>query len=291
MIRTVQRVDLDSDRYCVNAEIYNSSTDMLKDLKKRKITDSRFHDVRNEKLDACWCGVKTYNQALELLGEGYSPAVTQIYKEIKTKSGRSIDGINSGFEVIASVEGYQPIVPLTLCGIPNNMLTRKVERIESRVFNLFIDTTCVSTTTIDDLVLCGIQLIKFIYNMEMCGHKINLYMCEAFAGEAGADLLCIKTKNSSSPLDLKRISFPLCHTAFTRVICFDWYSKFPLGVYRKRYGTTLINAVGKENADRLMKKLFGAASLLVTYEELKTGGEAYLRQALEIGKVITKKNA
>ncbi len=127
--------------------------------------------------------------------------------------------------------------------------------------------------------------------MEMCGHKINLYMCEAFAGEAGADLLCIKTKNSNSPLDLKRISFPLCHTAFTRVICFDWYSKFPLGVYRKRYGTTLINAVGKENADRLMKKLFGPASLLATYEELKTGGEAYLRQALEIGKIITKKNA
>lgn len=124
-----------------------------------------------------------------------------------------------------------------------------------------------------------------IYNMEMGGHKINLYICGAIAGQASADLLCIKVKNSNSPLDLRRISFSLCHTAFTRVICFDWYSKFPKGIYRDRYGTTLINALGRDMAESLIKKVFGSTSVYITHDELKLGGESYIKRVLEIEKI------
>ncbi|WP_026658185.1 DUF7192 family protein [Butyrivibrio sp. AC2005] len=285
MISTIKKMDLETGRYSVNAEIYDSCLEMLDDLKRRKITDRRFHNVREDKLDALWCGVKTYDQALGLLAEGFTPAVKKIYEEIRIKNGRKINGTNRSEVIMNSVVGYQPIVPLALYGVPNNMLIRKTEKIEARVFNIFIDTTCVESTMIQELIRYGILLIRMINNLEMCGHKINLYICEAFAGQASADLLFIKTKNSNSPLDLRRVSFPLCHTAFTRVICFDWYSKFPKGIYRDGYGTTLQGTLGRAASESIIKKIFGPSSVYITYAELKHGGEEYLKSVLGIDKV------
>ena len=290
MIRTVQRMNFFSHRYAeqflINIETYDSCSEMLEDLKERRITDSRFHDMRNKLMEPWWDGVKTYNQALDLLSDGYALAVKRIYAEIMTKSGRPIPGMNTGAKTIMSPEGYQPIVPLAINGIPNNMLLRRQEKVEARVLNLFIDAACLCNTTSKALLRCGIQLVKSIYNLEMCGHRVNLYICCTSAGTASADLLCIKIKNSNSPLDLTRISFPLCHVAFTRVIFFDWYSKFPPGIYRKRYGTTLDHAIGKVNANQVMKKFFGPTSLLVSVQKLMENGETYLKEELAISKII-----
>ena len=300
MITSIKKLNMDSSRYSVNVEIYNSFTDMLNDIDHRSITDPRFHNMRDGIKDKKWSGVKTYEEALCLLEEGYAPAVDRIYDEIRIKNGRRINGLNQGHEIVTSVVGYQPVIPLVLHGIPNNMLLRRVERVEARVFNIYIDTTCVNTTTIQELIRYGITLIKMIYNLEMCGHKINLYhcdgrdipeghfdvvVCDGFAGEASADLLCVKVKNSNTPLDLRRLSFPLCHTAFTRVISFDWYSKFPIGVYRERYGTTLSNILGAQAAEKLIKRVFGSTSVYITYSELMRQGNAYLKQILGIEKI------
>lgn len=285
MISSFEKLNLESGRYCVNAEIYDSFTDMLNDLKIRKITDRRFHNIQKDNLSTEWHGVSEYKQALKLLEDGYTHAVNKIYDEINIKNGRKISGTNSGAVITNSVVGYQPIVPLALYGIPNNMIMRKIEKNEARVFNLLVDTTCVQSTTKNELIRYGIKLIRMIYNLEMSGHKINLYICEAFAGQASADLLCIKVKNSSTPLDIRRISFPLCHTAFTRVICFDWYSKFPKGKYRKGYGTTLISTLGRTVTDSLIKKVFGSSSVYITFEEIEAGGESFIKKVLGIDKI------
>lgn len=268
--------------YRVGAEICDSSDTLLELLQERKITDPRFEDVRSEIPDPDWTGVKTYEEALRLLTNGYQPAVKQIYEEISVKSGRPVNGRNRGYIVKTAPEGFQPVVPLAIMGLPNSMVTCVRGQNGAKVLNLFVDTTCLESTSILMMTFWGIQLMKMIYNLEMCGNKINLYVCQAFAGKAGADMLCLKVKNSNTPLDLRRISFPLCHTAFTRVIGFDWYSKFPAGVYRKSYGTVLVNAVGKDEAHRLIRTMFGPSALFVTYKELEAGGESYLRRALSI---------
>lgn len=67
---------------------------------------------------------KIFDQALTLLVKGYTPAVKKMYEEISIKNGRKISGTNRGGLITNSVVGYQPIVPLALYGIPNNMLIR-----------------------------------------------------------------------------------------------------------------------------------------------------------------------
>lgn len=282
MIKSCIREDTTDGLYSINAEVFDSYTEMIRSLDSRNITNPKFHNVKKESLSPWWHGVRTYEQALDLLADGYSPAVSKLYDEINVKNGRKISGTNRGFKTMTAVVGYQPVVPLAINGIPSNMLCRQIEKVESRVINLFIDVTCSQSMLVADLILCGVMLMRMINNLELCGHKINLYICEAFAGEASADLVCIKTKNSDSPLDLRRISFPLCHTAFTRVICFDWYSKFPLGIFRKRYGTTLTAAVGPETASFLIKKIFGPNSIYISNMDIRSNGESYLKQALQI---------
>lgn len=132
MIRTIHKMDFSSHRYAerflINIETYSSCSEMLKDLMDREITDSRFHDMRNKKMEPWWDGVKTYDRALDLLSDGYTVAVKRIYEEIKTKSGRPIQGTITETKIITSMEGYQPIVPLAINGIPNNMLLRRHEK-------------------------------------------------------------------------------------------------------------------------------------------------------------------
>lgn len=285
MIKVINEKLPGKNNYRVSVEIYDSVTRMIVDLRKREITDVRFHDRQRERLNADWTGVKSYGQALGLLEDGYTPAVRQIYDEIMVKGGRRIKGRNSGAETGTSVAGYQPVVPLALYGVPDSMLLRKTARNEARVLNLFVDTTCSSSMTIQNMALCGMQLVKLLCNLEMCGHKINLYVCDGFAAEASADLLCIKVKNSNTPLDIRRVSFPLCHTAFQRVIAFDWYARFPAGVYREHYGVTLDKVLGEKGSARIIKRIFGPASMLVTYEGMRHRGIAYVKDALEIEKI------
>lgn len=285
MIGTKKILTLDSKHYRVNYEIYSSCSEMLSDLNRRQITDLRFKNVQEEKLNARWCGVRTYDKALSLLEKGYSPAVKKLYEEIRIKNGRKINGMNRNKMLTTSVVGYQPIVPLALKGVPNNMLVRKNERNEARVINLIVDITCLCDIEIQHLIRCGIRLMKIIYNLEMCGHRINLFISVGFAGESSADILLIKTKSSDGLLNLRRISFPLCHTAFLRVIAFDWYSKFPRGIYRDRYGITLNTELGREGAADLIRKVFGSTFVYITYDDIESGGESYIKKILGIEKL------
>lgn len=285
MIKTFFNLDSAGGDYIINVEIYTSCNDLVRDLKTRNITNKKFHDVKNEKMDSSWSGVESYEEAIMLLDEGYEPATLRLYEELVIKKGGRVSGLNKDSIFSTSVVGFQPIVPLVLNGVPNNMLIRKREKTSARVINVFMDNTCINTVTIDGLINTGIQLLKMIYNLEMCGHKVNLYMIEGFAGRASADLLILKIKDSDSPLDLKRISFPMCHTAFTRVVGFDWYSKFPKGVFRKGYGTTLDSALSLDERNAFLGRVFGPGSKYISYKDLEDKGETYLRQVINIEEV------
>ena len=95
-------------------------------------------------------------------------------------------------------------------------------------------------------------------------------------------MLVVKIKDAAQPLDLKRVSFPMTHTAFFRVIGFDWYSKTPRGKYRSAYGHALVNE-GRVNKkiDEIAKTMFGENAVYISGEQLRQEGshaEEYLKE-------------
>lgn len=125
------------------------------------------------------------------------------------------------------------------------------------MLNIYYDMAAPCLTSKEAIIEAGQKLLAAIMELEMQGYKFNLYAIQSYWNGSSADVLCTKIKSSNTPLDLKRISFPLTHTAYFRVIGFDWYSKTPKGKFRWGYG----HAFGYDFDERTMqagfKELFG----------------------------------
>ena len=141
--------------------------------------------------------------------------------------------------------------------------------------------TCSCGTDSDDIIANGQKMLGAILDLEHQGYRINLYAVQSYNDGSSSDILAVKIKSSNQPLDLKRMSFPLTHTAFFRVIGFDWYSRFPKGKYRSGYG----HALGYEYNDGQLKefasKMFGDNAIYIAGSKILSRDEEYIKEVLK----------
>lgn len=258
------------EKYKVNIEIYNSAREVVEDCKKRKITDSNFRDISKGGFNKSWEGVDSYDEALELLDKGYQPTVDKMRTLLK----ENISGESKRIKFENNIVGAVPIVPLAMMGVPNNMIDMKMKPIKCKVLDVYYDMTCSSGTDPEDIIKNGQKMLGAILELEKKGYKFNLYGMQTYCGDGGMDVLAVKIKSANQPLDLKRISFPLTHSAYFRVIGFDWYSKFPKGRYHWGYGCALyFEKRTKSERDAFVKKLFGNNATYICGSEILYSGQ------------------
>lgn len=251
-------------KYCdykIKAEIYGSVNEMVDLLKTRPITDTEFYDQQKKDIDRSWTGVGSYQEALDLLKDGYQPVVKDLKTKLQTNITNDIKRMSFGNDVV----GYAPIVPLVLQGVPKNMLNTRMKPIKSKVIDVYYDITCGCRTESSRIIENGKNVLGAIMDLEAQGYKINLYSIQTYSDRYGADVLIIKIKDSKQPFDIKRMSFPLTHTAFFRVIGFDWYSKFPLGKYRSAYGHNIRVEHGEQKSTDIIRQLVGNDKAIVLF--------------------------
>lgn len=267
--------------YKIMCESYNSATDVVADCKKRTITNSSFNDMADGNLGGeCkkWCGVDSYEQALEYLEKGYQPVVDKLKSAIKA----NLQGQGKRISFHNDVVGYAPIVPLVIMGVPNAMINSYMKPIKAKVIDVYYDGTFSCGVKSDNIINTGAKVISTILQLEQQGYRFNLYQVQSYSDEDGCDLMCVKLKDSMQPIDLKRISFPLTHTGFFRVIGFDWYSKTPKGQYRCSYGHALCHEDKVKNKlGDMFKEMFGDNAVYVSGNALLNkgdDGEKYLQE-------------
>lgn len=259
----------------VNIEYYNSATEVYDDCKRRSITDSAFHDMPNKEMGD-FEGVKNYEEALNYLRNGYQPTVNKLREKLNIKDpGQKRISFTNG------VVGSAPIVPLALKGVPNCMIDTKMKQIKCKVIDVYYDMTCSCKTKSKDIIANGQKVLGAILDLEHQGYRFNLYAVQTYTDSETSDVLAVKIKSSHQPLDLRRMSFPLTHTAFFRVIGFDWYSKFPKGKYRCGYG----HAIGYEYNDEatlreFSQKLFGDNAIYLAGNKILSQDEEHIREVL-----------
>lgn len=267
--------------YKIMCERYNSAAEVVADCKARKITDRMFHDMADGNLggqDKKWCGVDSYEQALEYLEKGYQPVVDKLKFAIKA----NISGQGKRISFHNDVVGYAPIVPLAIMGVPNAMINSCMKPIKAKVIDVYYDGTFSHGVSSSNIINTGAKVISTILQLEQQGYRFNLYQVQGYSDEDGCDMMCVKLKDSMQPIDLKRISFPLTHTAFFRVIGFDWYSKTPKGEYRAAYGHALCGEDKvKDKLGDIFKEMFGKNAVYVSGNLLLNkgdDGEKYLQE-------------
>lgn len=226
--------------YKIKGEIYSSANEVVDLLKTRPITDSKFYDMSKNLAEhssgwARWCGVSSYDEALEMLRNGFQETTEILKKELKNVKSNNHKRISTQ----NNISGFAPIVPLALLGVPKNMMDTYIKPIKSKIIDVFYDITSSASVKSSEIIDTGRKVLGAIMKLEKEGYKINLYAVQMYGDNKDADIIIIKIKDSKLPIDLKRISYPLTHTSFFRVIGFDWYSRFPQGRYRSGYGTPL----------------------------------------------------
>ena len=249
-------VKLSNGRTCkINTETYGSANDVVNDCKSRENTDYRFHDYKNERIDEEWTGCKTYDEALELLKVGYQPTVEKFKETMKIKAA----GEGKRIKFQNGIQGFAPVVPLALMGVPKSMIDMTMKPIKCKVIDVYYDMTSHCGVEKEEIIANGQKILGAITELEKQGYRFNLYAIQSYASDdaTSCDMLCVKVKSSDRPLDLKRISFPLTHPAFFRVIGFDWYGKFPIGKYRSGYGRGIAYELGEGSLKEVTKQLFG----------------------------------
>ena len=261
--------------YKVNVERYESALEVVKHCQTRQITDSSFHDMTKKHLTD-WDGVDSYEQALYYLNNGYQPTVDKLKATVKVNK----QGENKRIKFENNVYGFNPIVPLALMGVPNSMINMTMKQIKCKVVDVYYDMTCNCGTESRTIIENGQKLLGAIMNLEKQGYKFNLYAVQSYSGSKNADMLVVKIKSSNNPIDLKRMSFPLTHTAFFRVIGFDWYSKTPHGEYRCGYGHALSHEFTQKELKDFTKQMFGNNALFIRGTDIMYNGEEHIKEAL-----------
>lgn len=259
----------------VMREAYNSANEVVSDCESRKITDNDFRDVRDTD-NWRWCGVESYEDAMNLMRHGYQPTVDKLKEQLKVS--RMGDSKRISFE--NNIVGAVPVVPLAMMGVPNCMIDMKMKPIKCKVIDVYYDITSSAGTSSEDIIANGQKILGAIMELERKGYRFNLYAVQTYYSNGSADMLTVKVKSASQPLDLKRMSFPLTHTAFFRVIGFDWYSKTPKGTYRHAYGRALAYELKESQLKEFGKQMFGDNAVYLTGVMVKKKDEEYLKGVL-----------
>ena len=275
---------LNFKNYEIISEEYNSAMDVANDCETRKITNHDFNDVRYS-YEFGWNGCKNYDEAIDLLKNGYIDKVEKIQKEIN----KSVIGQSKRITFHNDIVGYAPVVPLAILGVPNSMINSKMKPIKAKVVEICYDVGCSAYVSSDNIIRIGLAFLKIIANMEMQGYRIKLTAVQGYSNHKVLNLLRINLKSANQPLDLKRISFPTIHTGFFRVIGFDWFSKTPHGEYIGRgYGYPITATFSdKKDLREFVNQVFGknavyiAANWFVNVSDKNL--ESQIKEAIEDG--------
>lgn len=287
-VRREKVIETSKCKVDARAEIYNCAAEVANDGRSRPLRH-RQYDMSRKDIHKSWHGVDSYEEALDLLSNGYQPVVEELREELKVAQT-----YGPRFQFSNEVQGFLPVVPLALKGVPNSMIDMRIRPIKTKVLDIYYDMTANCDKDPEDFIHAGKILLGTILALEQQGYRFNLYGvqtywdCYNYSHVHSLDVLCVKIKSSNSPLDLKRMSFPLTHPAFFRVIGFDWQGKSPITRYAGDGRGRAINYDFRdEDCTKMIRGLFGDNAIYLSCSKLidEDYDKNTLKGALTNGKV------
>lgn len=234
---------------------FNSIQEFVEYLKK-DVTVNFKHVMSSEGRDYKFTQTHSYKEAENLLKNGWTQMTEKLKTQLKaqTKMAPTMTSKNA-----LSVQGYQPVVPNYLMGLPNSMVTKKVVPVKQKVVTL---SKCVAYSwkvSTDTIVKESVKALRLIQKLEASGYRINLNVL-LFVRARNGQGFCIKVriKNSGEKLNISKLSFPLVHPSFLRRLYFRFVEVHPTipECMNVGYGTPLspteISSIMNDSTDILL---------------------------------------
>lgn len=181
-----------------------------------------------EKGDKDWYGTETYSEATELIVKGYTDILDRVKSELAKRTKSLSDFEVNKSSLVEDVQGYVPIVPNYLLGLPKSMSFRKPIAKKIKTINVVYAPTENCGTGVETFIESGVALLAAIRAIEKNNISVRLD-CIFTDSKNNSDLVIgsVRIKNYRDRLDLQKICFPLAHPSMLRRIGFKHLETVP----------------------------------------------------------------
>ena len=206
--------------------------------------------------DKSWVGCGSYEEAKSLLVKGWDANVEMLKECVK----KEIDLIGDKrlTKTFSDVAGFMPIVPNAIMNIPNCMLNAKQERRKAKVIKFLFFMNRSYRYNSDDIIRKMSKILARISVLEKHGYRCRIEIFGSFhSGYSNGKMIVahsVLIKSENQLFDIKRMAFPIAHSAMQRVFGFAWENSLPLD-YNKYHCSGLGSSVqywDKKNRDSLL---------------------------------------
>lgn len=219
---------------------YNSIEEFYKYLCDTPFNDAfrwaKHSSVKTDSWTASWTKTENFEQATEMLKNGWDDMAKQLKNRMVSKKLES-EMVKQCRNVL-SVAGYQPVVPLYLAGVPQNMVAKQMVPVKQKVINIVKSLNYSSTVSSDEIVTESIKVMQLVKRIEQQGMKCNIYIALGTAA-GGRKVICkVKIKGAAERLNVSKLAFPLVHPSMLRRLMFRYIEVCPdvTKSYVKGYG-------------------------------------------------------
>jgi len=232
-------------------ETFNSMSQVFDTLEKRY---SNFSS--DNKYSKSFSGVTSFEELKQLALYGWSNHVDRVIKEIaKVDKSKLREIQKTMFQ--EGVEGFLPIVPNALRGLPNSMITTKIAKKKSKVVEVVLDVTYPARIPTEEIIDYYSKVFAYLIHLEKSGFRVKIKAVMVFANQdyRKSHLFELVLKNEYQPIDMKKLMFPIIHSGMLRALGFEWYERLPNAEQVDGYGKALQFWSSQEKAEEVKTTL------------------------------------
>ena len=195
-----------------------------------------------------WTGTKTLEEAEELFIKGIPDQSEKLTKMLKAE--KKLTPVQ-GMKRVNSIQGFQPVVPLYLMGVPNNMISQQMQPVKQKVVNLYSNISYLCNVSTNEINTECIKKFRLINKLESQNYRVNLNLIfGSRSTRIGARVtrdsdyvmnfvMCIRLKSANERLNISKLVFPLTHPSMERRLIFRLMEVYPdmVSGYTDGYGT------------------------------------------------------
>lgn len=173
-----------------------------------------------------WTKTESFEEASELFKHGWSDMSDKLVQRLKAEQSKMEPVMVSKNSVGA--QGYHPIVPLYLMGVPTNMVCRKMTPVKQKVITLNKCVNYHGGVSSDMIVDESIKAMLLIKKLESQNYRCNLNLIMGTYTWERSFVIKIRIKSANEKLNVSKLSFPLVHPSMLRRLMFRFIEVHPL---------------------------------------------------------------
>ena len=176
-----------------------------------------------------WTKTENFEEAVELFKNGWSDMASKLVQKLKVIESKTEPMMRP--KSTLNVCGYQPVVPLYLQGVPNNMIDKKMVPVKQKVITLNKSINYSGGTSADKIVEESIKAMQIIKKLEAQGYRCNLNIVlgssEDVKKKEKQFVIKIRIKSANEKLNISKLAFPLVHPSMLRRLFFRFIEVYP----------------------------------------------------------------